>query len=239
MLNPELYSSMFARKSIRKYDETKPLSPEQLALVKAEISKATPLLPEEKFFLDLAPAKEGWRVYGYCENTPPSNANLGFVLQQLDLALYLQGMGRLWFGMGREPKDSKPPKDLSYAMCLKVGNAAEPLARADVNEFDRKEVITDDAALAQLLEPARLAPSAMNSQPWWFTYKPGAILVWRKQPGLKKWIIGRMNQIDMGICLCHAVLALEHAGKAFTVEVNSPEEGLADYDYLLTLKLDE
>ena len=238
MLPQELYPAVFARKSIRRYDAAQPLTPEQLAAVKAEMAKAVPLLPGEQYRLELGAAKEGWRVYGYCENTPLSNANLGFVMQQLDLALYSQGLGRLWYGFGRDPKDKSAPKGLSYAICLKVGVAAEPLARESADEFTRKpiEKVTDDPALQALFEPVRLAPSAMNSQPWFFTARCGGIHAWRKH-ALIKVQIGRMNQVDMGIALCHAALALGHAGKGFAVEVDAPADEVKGYDYLLTLRM--
>jgi len=239
MLESNLYAPIFTRKSVRKYAETQ-LTPAQLGLVKEQIAKAVPLLPGEKYKLELGEAREGWRIYGYCENTPLSNANLGFLLQQIDLALHLEGLGRLWFGMGREPKDSKPPKGLSYAMALKVGVAAEPITRT-VDKFDRKpiESVIDKEALYALFEAVRLAPSARNSQPWYFTGDEGMVHVWRKQPGgILKSIIGRMNWLDMGIALCHAVLALENAGKAFTVEAVPPAQGLEGHDYLLTLDIE-
>ena len=234
MLNPAFYPAIFERKSIRKFAET-PLTPEQLERVKAEMEAAAPLLPDETFSLELKLAKEGWRIYGFCENTPLSNANLGYVMQQLDLALHLQGLGRLWYGFGHAPRDIKPPDGLSYAMCLKVGVAAEPLTRA-LAGFDRRASITDDKALAELLEPARLAPSAMNSQPWWLTADGEDIHVWCKQPGLKKLFLGRMNQIDIGIALCHAALALEHAGRAFSAEANAPANEISGHYYLVTLR---
>jgi len=234
MLNPAFYAPIFERKSIRKFDET-PLAPNQLALVKKEIEAVVPLLPEEQFRLELATSKEGWRIYGYCENTALSNVNLGYVLQQLDLSLHLQGFGRLWYGFGREPRDSNPQKGLSYAMCLKIGNTAEPLAR-ELSEFDRRESIVTDETLAELLEPARLAPSAMNSQPWLFSTEGEVIHAWQKRIGLKKLFLGRMNQIDMGICLCHAVLALEHANQEFLIEHKAPAQGMEDHRYLLSLR---
>ncbi|MCL2299387.1 MAG: nitroreductase [Firmicutes bacterium] len=241
MLNPNLYAPVFTRKSVRKYAET-PLTPAQLSMIKAEIAKAVPLLPGEKYKLELGEAREGWRIYGYCENTPLSNANLGFLLQQLDLALHLEGLGRLWFGMGREPKGSNPPKGLSYAMCLKVGAAAEPIARAGVNEFDRRPIqeIIDEDDLHTLFEAVRLAPSARNSQPWYFTEDNEKIQVWRRQPKLlDKLIIDRMNWVDMGIALCHAVLALENAGVICEIELAPPKKGLEGHDYLLTLDIDK
>ena len=239
MLNPAFYAPIFTRKSVRKYADT-PLSPAQLAAIKVEIAKAVPLLPGEKYQLELGESKEGWRVYGYCENTPLSNANLGFLLQQLDLALHLQGLGRLWFGMGREPKDSKPPKGLSYAMALKVGVSAEPIERASIAEFDRRpiETVIDTPELQALFEVVRLAPSARNVQPWFFTVSGDAIHAWRKQPGgLLKRLIGRMHWVDMGIALCHAALAVENAGKTFSVEIAPPAEGMDGHDYLLTFTI--
>jgi len=234
MLNPAFYAPIFERKSIRKYAET-PLTAEQLKLVKAEMEAVVPLLPNEKFKLELNPSKEGWRIYGYCENTPMGNVNLGYVLQQLDLALHIADLGRLWYGFGRAPRDVKAPKGLSYAMCLKIGAADEPLNR-ELAAFDRRESVTTNPALAELLEPARLAPSAMNSQPWMFSGDANCIHVWRQKLGIKKLVLGRMNLIDMGIALCHAALAIEHAGKAFAVEVNAPAEDMNNYDYLLTLE---
>jgi len=240
MLDPSLYAPIFTRKSIRKYAET-PLSPAQLGAIKAEIANAAPLLPGEKYKLELGEAREGWRVYGFCENTPLSNANLGYMLQQLDLALHNQGLGRLWFGMGRSTGGVKAPAGLSYAMCLKVGVPAEPIARTEASAFNRKPIaeVIGNECLYELFEPVRLAPSARNMQSWHFTEGDGKIHVWRKQPGgMLKLLIDRMNWIDMGIALCHAVLALEHAGKAFKVAVDSPAKAREGYDYLLTLEID-
>lgn len=234
MLNPMLYSAMLERKSIRKYSDA-PLTEEQLAQVNAEIAAVTALLPNETFSLELNTSKEGWRIYGYCENTTLGNVNLGYIMQQLDLALHVQGLGRLWYGFGRKPSDITPPKGLTYAMCLKIGNPAEDLTR-EIHEFDRKQSVTSDVELAELLEPARLAPSAMNSQPWYFTAQGDDIHVWRQKLGLKKLILDRMNLIDVGIALCHAVLALERAGKTVTAKPRAVDT-IDDMQYVCTLEL--
>ncbi|MCL2530527.1 MAG: nitroreductase family protein [Oscillospiraceae bacterium] len=232
MLNPTLYPAMFERKSIRKYSDV-PLTQEQLEQVEREIAAVTSLLPNEKFALEFSTSKEGWRIYGYCENTILGNVNLGYILQQLDLALHLHDLGRLWYGFGRKPGDVTVPKGLTYAMCLKIGNAAEPLTR-EIHEFDRKQSVTPNAELVELLEPARLAPSAMNSQPWHFTADGDVIHVWRQKLGLKKLILDRMNLIDTGIALCHAVLAFERAGKNVSAKTC---DGLTldDMQYVCTL----
>ena len=238
MLTPTLYPAIFQRKSIRSYAET-PLGAEQLTEIKALLSAVEPLLPDLPYHLELAPAKEGWRIYGYCEDTPLGNANLGFAMQQLDLALHLKNLGRLWFGMGRDPHTKAAPKGQSYAMCLKVGVPAEPLAR-EKDEFKRKpieEVIADEA-LQELFEPVRLAPSARNSQPWLFAKDEAGIHVFCANPaGLMKVLgLGRMNQVDMGICLCHAALAFAQRDKKFEPAVLTDVEPPAGYNYLLTLE---
>jgi hypothetical protein len=212
MLNADLYPSIFERKSIRKYTDA-PLTTEQTDAMQAAIAALVPLFPNEKYKLEFSPEKR--RIYAYCENTAAGNANAGFLLQQLDLALFAAGLGRLWFGMGTDPKDIKPEPPLSYAICLKVGNAAEPLARQSESEFERKPIgeVIDNVDLQKTFKAVRLAPSAANSQPWRFVREGGVIRAFRKKPGFIKAIMfGRMNQCDMGIALCHAILALERDG---------------------------
>ena len=236
MLNQTLYPAIFQRKSIRSYSDV-PLSPEQLGEIKAEIAAVQSLLPGERFQLELAPAKGGWRIFGYCEDTPLGNVNLGYVLQQLDLSLFLKGYGRLWYGFGRDPRAGHAQPGLSYAMCLKVGNAAEPLAR-EIDAFDRKDITEVAEPVATAFEAVRLAPSAMNSQPWKFMKEGDAYHVFCIKPGIKKIVgLGRMNQVDIGICLCHAALGFGQEGKAICPQSLEKIEAPAGYYYVLSLEV--
>jgi hypothetical protein len=238
MLNPDLYPCISQRKSIRKYKDD-PLTEEQTGKVQNVLANAVPLFPEEKYSLEFSPEKQ--RIYAYCENTIVGNANLGFVLQQVDLALFLEGLGRLWFGMGREPKDTKKAPPLSYAICLKVGIAAEPVARQSTEEFKRKpiEEVIAGADLWPAFETARLAPSARNVQPWRFVREGAAIHAFRKKPGaIGAALIGRMNQCDMGIALCHAILGLEYEGYVITeISHDTSVSAPAGYEYTATIRI--
>jgi len=238
MINQELYPAIFQRKSVRSYAGA-PLNAEQLTAIKAEIAAVQPLFSNERFQLELAPAKEGWRIYGYCEDTAPSNANLGYVLQQLDLSLHQMGLGRLWFGMGRNPRAGHEKPGLSYAMCLKVGNPEGEIAR-ELSDFKRKEIaeVIDDEADYALFEAVRLAPSARNSQPWHFAKTDSGYHVFcEKTSGVMKMVgLGRMNQVDVGICLCHAALAFGQEGKAFVPSVVEGVDAPDGFYYLLTLQ---
>ena len=238
MLNPDFYDNIFVRKSIRKYEDA-PLSPEQIETVRGVLEGLVPLFPDEKRSLEFSPEKQ--RIYGYCENTVAGNANLGFLLQQVDLALFGAGLGRLWFGMGREPRDVEKTQPLSYAICMKVGISAEPIAREAMAGFSRKPIgeVIEDSALWPAFEAVRLAPSARNVQPWWFQPEGQSIHAFRKKQGfINAALLGRMNQGDMGIALCHAVLGLEHEGRAIKEIVrNAPEPVPAGYEYTATIRL--
>ena len=236
MINSDLYPYIFRRKSIRKYEDA-PLSAGQIEIVRNTLEGLVPLFPDEKYTLEFSPEKQ--RIYAYCENTVAGNANLGFVLQQVDLALFGAGLGRLWYGMGRAPKDIQKAPPLSYAICLKVGPPAEPIAREHVAEFDRKPIseVIADSALWPAFEAVRLAPSARNIQPWWFVKEGESIHAYRKKQGLiNAALLGRMNQGDMGIALCHAVLGLEHEGCQIKEIVHiAPQPTPDGYEYTATI----
>lgn len=238
MLNPALYNYIFERKSIRKYKDV-PLSEDQIKVVHGVLAGLVPLFPAQKLVLEFSPEKQ--RIYAYCEDTVIGNANVGFQLQQVDLALFGAGLGRLWFGMGRAPKDIKETPPLSYAICMKVGRAAEPIARESTGEFKRKPIadVIDDETLWPAFEAARLAPSARNTQPWLFKREGDSIHAFRKIPGfVGAALIGRMNRGDMGIALCHAILGLEHEGHAVKeITHAAPASIPAGYEYTATIRL--
>jgi len=69
------------------------------------------------------------------------------------------------------------------------------------------EQITDKAD--HRLEPARLAPSAVNSQPWFFAHEGNTIHVWCSKKG---------SRLDAGIALAHLYVSNEEAFKLFQAE---------------------
>ena len=50
------------------------------------------------------------------------------------------------------------------------------------------------------LEPARLAPSAVNSQPWFFTHEGSTIHVWCSKKG---------SPLNAGVALAHLYVSAE------------------------------
>ena len=135
----------------------------------------------------------------YSEEKEGYLENVGFLFQQLDLYLQSLGLGVCWLGMGRmNPKTTREIPGMKFVIMLAFGYPKGNQLRHDRKEFRRKaaEQIADVADLQ--LEPARLAPSAVNSQPWYFTHDGDTIHVYCTCKGSK---------LDTGIALAHLYVA--------------------------------
>ena len=91
--------------------------------------------------------------------------------------------------------------------------------------FKRKpmEQITDKPD--PRLEPARLAPSAVNSQPWYFTHEGDIIHAYCSKKG---------SRLDAGIALAHLYVANEDTFRFFQAE-NVPD--VTGYGYIGSVSL--
>lgn len=229
-MQKNLYDAIFKRKSIRKYDMT-PLSQDILASVMEFANQAKPLargLKYEFSFLgandvkNLLPIKAPHYLCFYADKADRCLMNAGYLLQQVDLFLSDKGIGSCWLGLAKPNRDIPTQRNgLDFIIMLAVGNAAEPLHRQSVTEFRRKSPseITNIAGSDLFLEPVRLAPSASNTQAWFFSGNLKEIIVNRSRLNLiKAALYGKMNQIDIGIALCHLLLSLEHQGKTAVLD---------------------
>ena len=221
------------RKSIRKYDPA-PLDADTIEKVRAQIEKATPLYADMKHSIEIVSKTKGlfnvkapqYLIFG-CEEKDGSHENIGFIGQQLDLFFSGAGLGSCWLGASKphEKEASAQP----FVICMAFGKPAEPLHR-ELSEFKRKSVPEISEGADGRLEAARLAPSGMNKQGWYFMAEGGSIHCYKK-----KALIGFMNKmgyIDMGIALCH--IAEESEGFSFAKEEGIPER--KGYVYIGTVK---
>lgn len=230
--NGLLYETIFRRKSIRKYDMT-PLQARVLSDLQDFTKDVKPLddtIQIEFSYLgtgdvkNLLPIKAPHYICLYSEKKDNYLMNAGFVLQQIDLYLSANGLGSCWLGMAKP--SSQVPKvrnGLEFVIILAFGNAIEPVQRNAVSEFNRKSLsaITGITESADILEPVRLAPSASNSQPWHISGTPNQMRIGRENLNiLRAPIYGKMNQIDIGIALCHLWLTCIHQGKTMALDFN-------------------
>jgi nitroreductase len=208
------YEAIFRRRSVRKYDDT-PVTDAELAVIRAYLDGVKQLPGQRvKFEIVSGGALKGgiapYAILAYADGADAAKANIGCVLQDVDLWLQASGYGSVWCGMA---KPASPAPD--YRISLGFGKTSVPLRGAE-SDFKRKklsEISDADNAAAQA---ARLAPSAVNLQPWKLSFADGEITV-KASPGLAaRAIPGKMYLIDLGIATRHAAVALEHEGKAVT-----------------------
>ncbi|MEG2625072.1 MAG: nitroreductase family protein [Christensenella sp.] len=215
MDNEILYDAIFHRKSVRKYDSA-PLNKEILAKLNEFALTAIPLIPEiDTEFRVLTGAdihadapqcmclysqkKDGWRM------------NAGFLTEQIDLYLSANNIGACWLGSTQPHKTVCPPDGMEWVATLEFGTPAQIMHRSAASEFKRKSLneISDITDLYHVLEAVRLAPSAMDKQPWFFGGNASNVIVSRK----KSMLLDKLNQLDIGIALCCFMLSLKHLGK--------------------------
>jgi len=211
------------RKSCRSYTNV-PVDAEMMEKILSFDMK--PLYPEIKVRMDvvskdkvrcICPWTTPQLITIYSEERPGCLENIGFLFQQMDLYLQTLGLGVCWLGMGRmNPRTTTAVEDMKFIIMLAFGHPRGDQLRHDQKGFKRKsmEKITDvpDARL----EPARLAPSAVNSQPWYFTHEEDVIHVWCSKKG---------SPLDAGIALAHLYVMNPETFRFFRTEPKSDVPG--------------
>lgn len=215
----ELYQAIFKRKSVRNY-EGGPLDAVTMSGIEAFLKTLRSMDPDIRTEIRII---ENPKVRGMFKVDAPHFlaffsevkeghlTNAGFMLQQVDLFLSSTGIGSCWQGGPKPVKGVVGPSGLQFIIAMAFGRPAEGLHRSSTSEFKRYSLakITSMQRADAYLEAARLAPSAMNNQPWYFSGNDGAI----ESYSAKSLFFNKMNQISLGIALCHIWLAARHEGK--------------------------
>ena len=211
-----LNEMIFKRKSCRSFTGT-PVDAEMIEKILSFDLK--PLYPEIKVRMDIVgrdrvkcicPWTTPQLITIYSEEADGYLENIGFLFQQMDLYLQTLGLGVCWLGMGRmNPRTTTAVEGMKFVILLAFGYPRGDQLRHDLKSFKRKpmEQITDkpDAKL----EPARLAPSAVNSQPWFFSHEDENIHVWCSKKG---------SRLDTGIALAHLYVSNEDTFRFFKAD---------------------
>ena len=208
-----LYETIFARRAVHSYDMTA-IDSEALVEIQAFID-ATDQINGQSARLEIVAAnkvKNGIAphyILTGCAADATAYMNVGYVLENVDLYLQSKGYGSLWLGMAK-PNET----DGDFCIMLAFGKTNVPL-RKDVKEFKRLpigEISNTDNAIAQA---ARLAPSAMNSQPWKLDFAEDKLTIRYFGRGITKLILkNKLSKIDLGIVTRHAAVALLFEGKS-------------------------
>ncbi|NLD26127.1 MAG: nitroreductase [Acholeplasmataceae bacterium] len=220
----ELYKMIYQRKSVRKYDPALSISAEEMEAIKNQLVNLTPLVPDIRIKTVILEREKTTAKFGeyclllYSEKKPHYLLNAGYLLEQMDLFLASRNIGVCWYGLAKTKE--KQVDGLDYVIMLAFGKSKITDFRKDAFEFSRKSMdeVWKGAFDEEIKTAVRIAPSACNSQPWFFESENNMINVYRTKK-IKTMIPARFlsyfNAIDMGIVLCFLEIALLHKNVAF------------------------
>ena len=243
----ELAQLISRRKSTRSFS-MEPVAETELQQIRDFIAGCRPLVPgirvrAEIIGIDsvrcILPWKTPHYVAIFTEDTPLALENVGFLFQQVELFIQSLGLGTCWLGMGKlDPRGSSAPQEadgLQFAMMIAFGRPKGTLFRSSAAEFRRKALHEISDRPDPRLEPARLAPSSVNSQPWFFIHDGDDIHALCALQGiLSKSVLGKMNRIDMGIALAHLYLSHPESFRFFSAAQPPVKKG---YSYIGSIGL--
>lgn len=233
-----LYQMIFKRRSIRKYKFE--AVPEQLlkdiqsfagnvAALCPEISVKT----EIKENVDKSLALKGlWKVEApyylvfYSEDKDGYMMNAGYILEPVLLYMTGKGLGTCYLGSTRIPGGE--PSGMKAAIVVAFGYPKSLLYRdpATAKRLPLKElcVFKDEIGepMKNILKAVRLAPSAMNTQPWRFIVYHDRIYVFSCKEFLPSASMAAMRDMSMGIMLSHLSIAAEELWMNLKIEVEAP-----------------
>ncbi|WP_349948604.1 nitroreductase family protein [Lacrimispora sp. BS-2] len=220
-----LYQMIFKRRSIRKFKKEE--VPEQLLKDILYFGENIPrLYGDIQIKLGISenmeehlPVKGLWKVEApyylvfYSEEKEGYLANAGYVLEHVLLYMTGKGLGTCYLGNTKVP-ESAPP-GLKQVIVVAFGYPKTLLYRdpATAKRLPLKElcVFKEEAgeSLKNILKAVRLAPSAMNTQPWRFIVYRDKIYVFSCREFLPSSSFVSMRGICMGIMLAHLTIAAE------------------------------
>lgn len=224
--NMNLEEIIYKRQSIRKYEST-PLSEDFLDDLRNFIENAQTLNPDIGWTYDIVDSSKVKTLQNFhaphhllifSENRDNYLENIGFIFQQVDLYLQANGFGSCWVGAGG-PKDYEIPTNQEFVILITFGKAKGNLYR-DKSQFKRKSLDKISDYEDERLIPAQLAPSAGNSQGWYFRHNDdGTYDLYRNKRKLvlkKSW--DAWNYVDMGIALAHLYVSNRDSFKFYIKE---------------------
>ena len=227
-----LNEMIYRRKSCRSFTG-QPVDPEMIEKILSFDLK--PLYPQIHVRMDIVSRAQvkcicPWTtpqlIAVYSEEAEGYLENIGFLFQQMDLYLQTLGLGVCWLGMGRmNSKTATEVDGMKFVILLAFGHPKGDQLRHDRKGFKRKSMEKIADRPDPRLEPARLAPSAVNSQPWYFTHEGDTIHVHCSKKG---------SPLDAGIALAHLYVANGETFRFFKAE-NIPDAPGCGYIGSITL----
>ena len=228
----DLSDQIYKRKSCRKYldDEI------DMSAIKEFMDNVKPLDSKINYSYEILTKDElnirtRWKapyyLALYSEKKDNYGVNIGFIFQQLSLFLQSLDIGNCWVGMA-SLKENNP----EFVITIAFGKSND-LTR-DISQFKRKGLSEISDSEDERLIPAQLAPSAVNSQPWYFKHTDDGFDVYKVRHNIvKRKILGKWNDVDIGIALSHLYVSNPDT---FEFKFENKKD-LKGYEYIGSLKI--
>ena len=127
------------------------------------------------------------------------------------------------------------PKKKSEGFVITMAFGKSENMTRDLNGFKRKSLLEISDREDERLIPAQLAPSAINSQPWYFRHtEEGFDVYQQKQNIIKRQVLKKWNPIDIGIALAHMYVSNE---KTFEFYKKASFEEIKGFTYTGSIKI--
>lgn len=246
-MNETFYNMIFKRKSFHIFRNVEgEITEEELRTIEEKYKDFSPLYEDIKTELRIVPSEkttckrgQDYCILLYSEQKDGYLPNIGYLGEQLDLLLASMNIGALWFGIGKTEEKSENGLDYVIMFAIKKVND-EKKFRKDMFKSKRKElseVFTGDY-FKEVINIARFAPSACNTQPWKVVSEKNKLTVYRyKKPGKRGIMpadkVAYYNRIDIGIFLLFLELCLGHENISFERKLFSDDGDISREDTLV------
>ncbi len=205
---------------------------------------------------------ESLYVAGIVGKVPHAEEAFGFSFEKLVLYAWTLGIGTTWIGgtMKREvferaaglaecemmpcvsPLGYPAKKRSVKEIMMRKGVGADTRLPADKiffdGEWDKPLSAEKQAAIENLTEMVRWAPSAVNKQPWRVIVTGNGCHFYEKRDrGYSGEKTGDLQKIDVGIALCHFIMGMEEQGDKPCLVIDNPGlEVPENVEYIATVK---
>lgn len=253
-----LYEAIYSRRSVRSFKMDR-MSGEFFHQLDKYMETMMPLYADIRCHIDIVctldssvsskgmfRTKAPYLIVFRSEDGYEAYENAGYILEEIVLYLASKGIGSCYQGAARVEYETEYP-ELRQCMVVAFGYT-ESNPHRDAMDAQRKPLknlctlkCDYDAELMTLLEAARLAPSALNSQPWRFVVYNNRIHVFARTDRVIDKYSNMMSAIDMGIVQCHLYLAAEELWmKAELKRLDSVSyKEIKNHKYIKTLLIQE
>ena len=201
------------------------IDPEQLAAIGAFFEDAQFLSPGISTEIGITDNTDGkhapWGFFGvkapyylsiYSEKKDRYMMNAGCIMEQISLYMLTLGIASCFLG-NVSYRDAKQRGDKEFIIVLAFGKPDGPLTRRAV---DARRLSVQDLCIFKedprrwtqdIIEVARLAPSAFNAQPWRFVVMANRIHFFSKKRDIDR--MGKWDEFDFGCLFAHILVTAD------------------------------